>query len=489
MIINRYKYILILFIVLLFYGQKVPAASPFAVNQDIYQLYRGNSQYIIYKNVPTKLDQAYRLNLALRQLPADLAARAVQPASSSPTLTVRRESAYKGEEVIGRIELKDNADWQYQSVIFTGTGTEELISLVKDDSSAYSSIAVRVLDISAVDSSAISTTTVFGSSTETVAGVLGDSGGTKTESMLGVDRAYSQVFKAVSDSITSVKLPLTFRGNGGGDYELAIYSTINNNGTFSFDKKMAGFAINRSTVAEYVTADGQYKLPLPARLILGNSYALVIDGSAARVNPFHYMLLTVTSRGEGLYQLRRPVGELNRSIGGQLVASIYGRSAQTSVGGIPLLQGEVIEDLGSVLQTSYSLVPDMQNPLDIHDYSFGVGNSGQPFYSQRDGMLEAEADKDASYSYQIPLGGNLMQAEIAYKTSDPTNDAVQVSYSLDGKNYQKVKPSAWSREGQVVQTISGPANVVWIEVSYHPINDKETVFGLESLNLVARVAK
>jgi hypothetical protein len=486
----RYRYILLLFLFLLVFGLKVSPPSAPLTDRNIFQLNEEQHRFILFNKIPTIAGKKYRITFSARLAPKDVLR------TRSTFIEEPRIALYRSAELITTTKLltttlRSVGDWQYHTVEFMGSGYEENFYVEKEKSAGALLIALRPLTISSLFDEGPYRTTVFGEGKSEQIFAIGDKDtNVEYKRVAGLSSFALQPLPERLTNIASIELLVSQTGFGGsGKYKISIRDINPTEDRIVVGEEIFTLSFSTADLLSYSLGENWYRFPVTAVLEPEKQYGLIIDSSEVRTSPFHFLsfgLVPASSSSQQMYLLRN-TSKLNSPLSSQLAMKLYARKP-TILQGSAMLEGQVLEDRGESLLMTYEAWREPTHLLDLSNIMVGKNYTG-PLYSEKNKRVEMKVTSDASYEYKLPLGGQLIRAEVAYTTTSPASPDIRISYSLDGQNWSSLDPEQWALSGLVRKQITGSGSIIWIRVSYLPNTGTDAVFGLDQLRVVAEVKK
>jgi hypothetical protein len=372
-----------------------------------------------------------------------------------------------------------------------GSGYEENFYVEKEKSAGALLIALRPLTISSLFDEGPYRTTVFGEGKSEQIFAIGDKDtNVEYKRVAGLSSFALQPLPERLTNIASIELLVSQTGFGGsGKYKISIRDINPTEDRIVVGEEIFTLSFSTADLLSYSLGENWYRFPVTAVLEPEKQYGLIIDSSEVRTSPFHFLsfgLVPASSSSQQMYLLRN-TSKLNSPLSSQLAMKLYARKP-TILQGSAMLEGQVLEDRGESLLMTYEAWREPTHLLDLSNIMVGKNYTG-PLYSEKNKRVEMKVTSDASYEYKLPLGGQLIRAEVAYTTTSPASPDIRISYSLDGQNWSSLDPEQWALSGLVRKQITGSGSIIWIRVSYLPNTGTDAVFGLDQLRVVAEVKK
>lgn len=318
----------------------------------------------------------------------------------------------------------------------------------------------------------------------------------------GTGNLVGQIFKAESDRMSGVSFKFDLKGKGGlGSYKAELRKAEFANGKYIISPEtISSFEFHSYDYAPYLNDEGEWRLPLAAILEKGQYYFVGISDREASVNFFNYANILGSSEMKNKIPslLIDTTGETKEI--GSLYFKIFG-AAYTRVGDERILEGTIIEDVGSGTgYFTYNSVGDITDLLNLDKFDLGENNQGKVFYLGKANTVVGTAQFGTSFTYRFNMMHPIKDVIVSASQIGPIYFKNKLFYSFDGVNWQQIteeqdnSDDGWKADNtlqQYVQKIvaTSKSNQFYIKVTYDENDNgrEEGLFGVRNLSLLAEI--
>lgn len=466
---KRYWFLLILFFLFLFFGQNIlPNGDVDPTLKNIYtaEINTNSSLYQSKNALDTRPGEKYNI---LFQLKVDNTDNDFSiPAKE--TINVGLTDKLGNYKSVSHFDVRTNVDfYETKGIDFLADSEYQNLVFQKKDPNSHSVVFIKNIHVVRfLGDRKTEPSLVAGSDnslpTENISQMSATSAVATTDSE---KKLVGETFIASHEYLTSAKIKLHFRGNGGnGNYQLIVRKIVDGNIS---DTNIAYLSFN-SEVADVVygvdNVNQLYLFPLGCKLELGQKYFIGISSQNVKTNFFNNMQFFGSMDGNS-----DTVGEAvtisdhkTEKLAGDFYIKYYFVD-QAVYHGEKVNFGDSFDDLG--------------NGTGVYAYNSGEAHSN----------LDIFESTDDSVTYKINTFYSFNQ--LYFEASLPTNSLgtdYSVAYSFDNKNWHNIDEDHQANSaGHFTQQIrsDGDAREIYLKAS-GKTSDK-TTFNFNSLAVYARV--
>ena len=452
---KRYWILLVLFILLLFFGQNIPTNSNTNLspqNDTSPKIGSNGMAYAFPDILDSREGDVYHLLFQTKAQFISVDSSSATPVQEKIQLNLTND--FGDTTIVSSIDVPINSSsFTSNDLTFTTNGQYQNLIFQKTDPTSQSEVFIKNVHLVRLEGpNPIEPSFVGSFYMSTQVENFNISNANKYILLDKKNTTIGQTFTAQSDYLTGVTLKLHFRGNGGsGNYHLAIREVVNGK---TLGDDLAGLDFNNpASDTLYQIVAGVYHIPVNAKLIRGKQYLVSVDNKNVQTN-FLNALEICTTNNSALDPSDQSVfvnqkGEIKNKAGDFYIK--YDFADQPTYNGGSANFGDIFDDLGDGTgDYSYS-----ENGLDVLE-------SGKNFIIYKINTF---------YTF------NLFYLEASLNITNLSGD-YHLFYSFNDKDWQEITEDQQAAgTGKFVKQIQGGESnkIVYIKAM-------GTVFGSESVN-------